>query len=115
MTRIDTLLSSVFQQLGGNRFRQQWIAPDQTKHGEQSICGLADDSKPVVTISPIVLVRPIIHECLHRHYPRWRERGVLTAESYLYERLDDAECRAIYDAYARRVKIVRGTAVAVDE
>lgn len=71
-----------------------------------SVEGLAE-SDAIITVSPIALVPVIIHEALHRARPEWSERAIEQATTYLYGRMSDDECRALYEAYAARVIIMR--------
>lgn len=109
MTRRDRLHAAVYQQLGANRLHQRWITPVRTGQYEQSIEGLAW-SDGIITISPYPLVPTIIHEALHRAYPQWSERAVQQATTYLERRMSDDEMRALYDAFAAKVRVIRAAA-----
>jgi hypothetical protein len=108
MSRRDTLLHAVYQALGANRVHQRWILPYRENRALVSVEGLAD-AEGIITISPLPLVPAIIHECLHREgrSSAWSELAIEQATTYLYHRMADDECRALYDAYARKVKIMR--------
>ena len=109
MSRRDDLLHAVYQALGASRVHQRWIMPyREKKRGPYiSVEGLAE-SDGVVTISPLPLVPAIIHELLHRHPHscEWNERAIEQATTYLYHRMTDEECKALYDAYAAKVVIM---------
>lgn len=105
MSRRDGLIHGVYQQLGQNKVHQRWIRPYREGKADISVLGLAEEG--TITISPQALVPIIIHECLHRHRPTWSERSVDCATTYLVDRMTDDDMRALYDAYSRKVKILK--------
>lgn len=105
MSRRDRLHASVHRQIGANKLHQRWILPYREGRDVVSVEGLAEAPR-TITISPIALVETIIHECLHQEYPSWSEPTIERATTFLFQRMTDDECRAVYDAYAAKVKIL---------
>ena len=106
MSRRDKLLHAVYQAVGANRIRQRWVLPYREGKATVSVEGLAQ-SDGVITLSPLPLVPVLIHECLHRAHPEWSERAIEQATTYLYHRMTDDDCRALYEAAAAKLQIMR--------
>jgi hypothetical protein len=98
-TRGQALLERIYHALGENAVHERWI---DDRHGA---LGLAEPG--IITISPATLVPVIIHECLHRAFPERSERATDCLTSYLYHRMSDEETKRLWEAYARKRKIIR--------
>jgi hypothetical protein len=51
-----------------------------------------------------VIADPLIHECLHRMFPKWREAYVRRTTSYLLNRLSHEEVIQLVEIYQQRKK-----------
>ena len=97
--RSQTLMERVYLALGSNALRERWI---DDRHG---VLGLAEPG--VITVSPHTLVPVIIHEALHRAFPEWSEATIERTTSYVYWRLNDSDCKRIWECYNAKVKRMR--------
>jgi hypothetical protein len=67
--------------------------------------GLYEPSSGNVYVDPVPnLVDTLIHELLHRRYPRWGEKRVSDTAHRLTMAMSDDERRAWYRAYQRAAK-----------
>ena len=85
--------------LGQNAIHERWV---DDKHG---VLGLAEPG--IITISPATLVPVILHEALHRAYPEWSEPTIERTTSYVYYRMNDNDCKRIWEAYASKRKHIK--------
>lgn len=95
------LMVRVWAELGAGHITED---PDlkSTAKGER-LDGLQEGRH--IWVNPIYsIVDTVVHECLHRIQPRWKENYVRNRTSYLINRMTDDEVRALYDEYQRRVK-----------
>lgn len=70
--------------------------------------GLYEPSSGAVYIDPVPnVVDTLIHELLHRRYPRWGERRVSVTAHQLVSAMSDEERRLWYRAYQRIAKKVK--------
>jgi hypothetical protein len=88
-------LEGVWLQLGRNVIIERWIAD---KHG-----WLGYQEPGRLVISPLNLVKTIIHEAVHAAHPRMTERGVERVTTRIWASLSDEECRRLWDAYNAKV------------
>ena len=67
--------------------------------------GLSDPATGVIVIDPApATVSTLLHELLHRRFPRWGERRVSAEERRLMRYLSDDDIRWWYGQYLRRRK-----------
>lgn len=91
------LLLRVLAELGAGKIREAYI-PSEPEH---YVDGKTEGS--AITINPVPeVVDTIIHEVLHRLYPRWSERYIKNRTTYLMKRMTDEEVQLIYDEYQKR-------------
>lgn len=95
----ESLLLRVCAELGAGRITEAFISDP----GFQTD-GLTDDASKHITVNPAwQTIDTVIHEILHRLYPRWSEGYVRNRTAYLKNRMTDAQVQAFYDEYQRRV------------
>lgn len=67
--------------------------------------GLYEPSSGAVYVDPVPnVVDTLLHELLHRRYPRWGERRVSDTAHRLVTAMSDAERRLWYQAWKRAAK-----------
>lgn len=95
----QVLLLELLATLGRVRVRERFIKGEtegEIVYGQQ----LGD----LIEINPVPgAVETVIHECLHALKPEWSERTVRQQTSRLFNRLSEAEMRAIYRIYRERL------------
>lgn len=97
---MSDLLGEVAAELGKGRIYEATLI-DPTHHLE----GLCDHSTQAVVINPQVsVVDSLIHELLHRRYPRWSERRVQQETQRLMGQLSSHDVAVWYRRYRRAVK-----------
>jgi hypothetical protein len=93
------LLLRVLAELGAGQIREAFIPSEKHFFVDGETEGRA------ITINPVPeVVDTIIHELLHRLYPRWSERYIKNRTSYLMKRMTDEEVQLLYEEYQRRRK-----------
>ncbi len=91
------LLLRVLAELGAGRIREAYIPSEPAYF----VDGETEGQR--ITINPVPeIVDTIIHELLHRLYPKWSERYIKNRTTYLMTRMSDEEVRLLYDEYQRR-------------
>jgi hypothetical protein len=91
------LLLRVLAELGAGRIREAYIPSEASYYVDGQTAGQA------ITINPVPeIVDTIIHELLHRLYPRWSEKYIKNRTTYLMKRMTDDEVRLLYEEYQRR-------------
>lgn len=68
--------------------------------GDAWIEGVAQEGEVWVNPAPNVL-EIVFHELLHRRYPTWSERTVITRSRRILRSLPDAEVERLYGVYQR--------------
>lgn len=102
-SQVGPLLLRVMAEIGAGRITEAYI------HDPGLMTEGVTEGK-WITVNPAhAIVDVILHEALHRAFPRWSERTVRQKTSYLCRRLSDAEVQTIYQEYQRR-KRTRKTA-----
>lgn len=72
---------------------------------ERHVEGLCDYDTAQITINPKVsVVDTLIHELLHRRYPKWTERRVRQETRLLMGILSHADVASLYQRYKRAVR-----------
>ena len=83
------LLGRIWAELGAGHITEAFIAGDKREMVHGSLTGNH------ITINPAyATVDTIIHECLHRLFPTWTERGVRKVTTRLKHRLSEEEANA---------------------
>lgn len=97
-TDARVLLLRVCAELGAGRITEAYIV-DPGYFTE----GLTEG--PDITINPVhATVDVVIHECLHRLYPRWSEARVRAQTAKVRHAMSDADVLTFHEEYQRRVK-----------
>lgn len=97
--RNDRLLSSVLLELQAGHITEAFLPSSSTY---QFVHGELDLGSKQITINPIhMTIDTLIHELLHRLYPKWKERYVRRTTTMLRHQLSDAETQQLYDEYQR--------------
>jgi len=91
------LLLRVLAELGAGKIREAFIPSEKNFFVDGETEGRD------ITINPVPeVVDTIIHELLHRLYPRWSERYIKNRTTYLMKRMTDEEVQLLYDEYQKR-------------
>lgn len=72
----------------------------------EHVDGLCEQDRIVINPAPSV-VDTLIHELLHRRYPRWGEKRVSQTANRLVRQMDAATVRKWYARYQRAARKVR--------
>lgn len=91
------LLLRVLAELGAGRIHEAFIPSERDYYVDGEMEGRK------IVINPIPeIVDTIIHELLHRLYPRWSERYIKNRTTYLMRRMTDDEVQVLYEEYQKR-------------
>jgi hypothetical protein len=87
----------------------------ESKVKNEVIHGLCDTRSGIVFVDPTLgIVDTLLHELLHRRYPRWGEKRVAETATNLTQAMSAAERRRWHRAY-KRVAKKWGETVVVNE
>lgn len=108
------LLVKVFCELGRGDVWEEFIPSTKTEYVDGLTTRLVvrrkDTGKAVydrthVTVNPVrSTLDTLVHELLHRLFPKWKENYVRRTTSYLLKRMSDEELQVLYGEYQKRAK-----------
>ena len=103
----DPLLIELIAAIGAGRIL---FGPIHNK--KQYVYGFCDEGNDnAIRINPAChIVDTVLHECLHRMRPTWKERSVLRKTKQLMGQLDDAEIDRLYDVILSTAKVSKKVA-----
>lgn len=91
-----SLMVRVCAELGKGRVSERYIAAG-SKVTVYGIC----EGRDVTINAAASVVDTVIHELLHRMFPKWSENYVRNRTSWLKNQMSDAEVQAFYECYQR--------------
>lgn len=95
-----TLIASLSEEFAKGRIYEATLITDDA-HLE----GMCDTDTGVITLDPkVTIVSALLHELIHRRYPRWSERRVRKAEIEAMGQLTQKDVQTWYRRYKRAVK-----------
>lgn len=98
------LLLQVLTAMGGVEIHEAHIAGAKN----EMVHGLAEGQS--IWVNPAYsTVSTLLHEVLHTMYPKWSEAYVTNRETYLMNRLTEAEVLHLYGLYRERAKKQKAT------
>ena len=99
MRNREALLTRILLEVGSSTFKEAYIY----LNAKVSLAGLCSPSG-VITINPIPDVcNTLIHEILHRLYPRWSETSVRRRTTQLLKQMTHKDLEVLYAEYQKRV------------
>lgn len=103
VAKFDELMAALRSEFANGKVFQAEIHSD----GEL-VEGLYEPSSGAVYVDPVPnVVDTLLHELLHRRYPRWGEARVSKTSHQLVSAMSDEERRLWYRAYQRVAKKVK--------
>lgn len=93
------LMGRIWAELGAGQITEAFIAD-----GRMLTDGWYNGSGHITVNPQHQVVDTVIHECLHRAFPDWSERGVRQTTTYLRRRMSDEEIQAMYAEFQRRAR-----------
>ena len=103
------LIGQVWAEIGAGRITEAFI-----KDGRMLTDGYYNGNGHITVNPQHQIVDTVIHECLHRAFPKWTESYVRRTTTYLRRRMSDEEVQAMYSEYKKRAK-TRKTPMVIEE
>jgi hypothetical protein len=104
MATPDEVLADLWDELGKGRVVEAFI-----KH-DVHLDGLCSYKNGTVVINPATnTVLTLIHELMHRRWPRWSEKKVARESEALFCAMSEADVKRWYRAYQRAKRVSRRT------
>lgn len=92
-------LDTIYSEMLNGPIEERPLVEHRPKRG--AIRGYCS-SRGVVTVNPIPdILDTLVHELLHRRYPRWTETTVRRETTRFMHRLTPEDMRGLYDFYER--------------
>lgn len=103
--KVTFLISEITDELGKGLIFEAPIVGSRTDHIE----GLCNWESGEVTVNPSVsVVDTLVHELLHRRFPKWSEERVRMETWRVMSKLSPGDVQAWYRKYKRMAKRKRG-------
>ena len=88
-------------ELANGRIYEATLITDDGAH----LSGLYDPDTGAITVDPRVpIVSTLLHELIHRKYPKWSEAKVRKAETFALQQLSQRDIQTWYRRYKRAVR-----------
>jgi hypothetical protein len=93
------LIGTVFAEVGRGRITTTFI-----KDGQTMTDGFYNGAGHIYVNETNSIADTVIHECLHRAFPKWSESYVRRTTTYLMRRLSNEEVLTLMEIYRKRAK-----------